>query len=503
MRGTAKQVPEAQPVLPADPVEEPTDRLPPPPECAEPAPFSWQVAAASWVGLVRRNNQDSAVSSPRLAAVADGMGGEAAGDLASMVAARRLWLAAADPSTVALADAVEQAGTDIARLVEQDRFLDGMGTTVCAALFDGRKLNFIHIGDSRAYRWRDGQLTQLTHDHSFVQQLIDQGHLTEDEARVHPRRSLVMRVVNGTALGAPDSFTETPQLGDRYLFCSDGLSSYVEAGAIAAALGASTIEESVDIMLEDASAAGAPDNVTIVATAIIPQDDGIDATAAQLWGAASAMTPPDGPAPAPADRQSSAPADRPSSAPTDGSAEVAAEGPDAADDIVAELARWGAHLPPATVAPRPSSARGHEAKPHRSARAGASAHSAASARSARRVRRLIVTVIVLLVLVVGAGSATAWVRSQYFIGVVDGQAAIFRGVPYKIGPWYLSRIAEPSTVNLADLPVFYADQVNDWAIRPGSLAAAEQSIAQLKTKADACIAAKADPNHTADAEDCP
>jgi len=176
MSDAAEEALEAQPTLPG---EEPTDRLPAP-ACDEAsddekAAFSWQVAAASWVGLVRRNNQDSACSSPRLAAVADGMGGEAAGDLASMVAARRLWLAAADPSNESLTDAVSLAGADIARLVKRDRSLDGMGTTVCAALFDGRTLDFVHIGDSRAYRWRDHQLTQLTHDHSFVQQLIDQG----------------------------------------------------------------------------------------------------------------------------------------------------------------------------------------------------------------------------------------------------------------------------------------------------------------------------------------
>jgi len=450
---------EAQPTLPD---EEPTDRLPVPAgDDGVKAAFSWQVTAASWVGLVRRNNQDSACSSPRLAGVADGMGGEAAGDLASMVAARRLWLAA-EASAGSLTDAVSQAGLDIAHLVKQDRSLDGMGTTVCAALFDGQKLDFVHIGDSRAYRWRDNQLTQLTHDHSFVQQLIDQGQLTEDEARVHPRRSLVMRVVNGTPIGVPDSFSDTPQLGDRYLFCSDGLSSYVETEAIVRALRASTIEESVDAMLEDASAAGAPDNVTIVATQIVPQDDTADATAPQLWGAASAMKPPTDPS-------------------------------DMSDDIVAELARWGARLPSASVAPRQPGRGGRAPHPR----------TLAHSRLTTRARRLIVAAVVLAVLAAGALGATAWIRSQYYLGVIGGQAAIFRGVPYKVGPWYLSTVAETSTVNLSDLPVFYADQVKSWAIRPGSLAAAEQSMAQLRAKADACVAARGGQGNTTGTEDCP
>jgi len=443
--------------------EERTVKLPDAEPATPPERYSWQVAAASWVGLLRRNNQDSACSSPRLAGVADGMGGEAAGDLASMVAARRLWLAAANPSVGSLVGAVAAAGDDIAALVQQDKNLDGMGTTICAALFDGHELDIVHIGDSRAYRWRAGKLKQLTHDHSFVQQLIDQGSLTEEQARVHPRRSLVLRVVNGTSIGSPDHFTETPQLGDRYLFCSDGLCGYVDTATIRKAIAEPTLDEAVEAMLADATAAHAPDNVTVVVTEIVAQDDELDAAPAKLWGAASTMEPP---ADATADTaEATAAADEP-------------------DDIVAQLAHWGAKVP-TEVAPRTPAPRRVKTP----------------FRPPYWLRRLIVGLIVLAVLLGAAMGVRTWTQTQWFIGVVDGNAAIFQGVPYKVGPWYLSTIEQTSTVSLADLPAFYADQVRDWAIRPSSMAAAQESLQTLKQQADACIAARA--GQTPSVEGCP
>ena len=444
-----------QPTAPIDTEE--TSRLPVDPAHG-PAAFSWRVAAVSWVGLTRRNNQDSAFSSPRLVAVADGMGGEAAGDIASQVAVRRLWLAAADPTAGSLMGAVADAGDDIAELVSGNPDMEGMGTTICAAAFDGHELDFVHVGDSRAYRLRDGKLKQLTHDHSFVQQLIDQGHLTPDEARVHPKRSLVLRVVNGTSLGAPDHFNDAPRMGDRYLLCSDGLSAYVDAHAIQAALGKPGLEEAIDQMLDAAAAANAPDNVTIVVTEIVQRDETLDADKPQMWGAASALRPP------------SDPIDEASGEP----------------GIVSELARWGVKVPqpstpvtPTDAAPRP-------------ARSGL-----------RWPRRLAVSLVAAIVLAAGALGGSAWLKTQYFIGVVDDKAAIFQGVPYKVGPWYLSSIEQTSSVQLADLPPYYADQVRGWSIRPASLDAAEQSLAMLKAKADACIAARTDPTQATPGENCP
>ena len=440
-------------------------------------PMSWRTAAASWVGLVRRNNQDSAVSSPRVAAVADGMGGEAAGDLASMVAARQLWLAGNDPHAHSLTTAVDSASDDIADLVVDDPYLEGMGTTICGAIFDGHTLEFVQIGDSRAYRWRDGVLTQLTQDHSFVQRLIDQGHLTPEEARVHPKRSLVLRVVNGTALGAPDEFSDTPILGDRYLFCTDGLSSYVEPGIIEDTLRLDSLDDAVDQMVAAASAAGAPDNITLVLVQMVAKDAELDAAPAKLWGAAATMTPPAEPAPAGA--------------------------------IADELIRWGVRPTPAVplvaaTAPAPSlaSTSGPTAAPTAEPTSGVTQ---VAPRVAKRswmpwAGAGLATLVVLISAAIGTD---LWLRSQYFLGPVGGQVAIFQGVPTKIGPLYLSSVAQSSTVNLSDLPVYYADQVRHWAIRPTSLEAARQSLAQLQAKADVCVQARLNPGLTTGGEDCP
>ena len=155
-----------------------------------------RVVSHSEIGLVRKNNQDSGYASSRLLVVADGMGGAAAGDLASAVAVNTLRQVDEDVSGAAMlptmAAAVAAANQRIAALVEEDIALDGMGTTVTATLFDGSELGLVHIGDSRAYRWRDAALERLTHDHSWVQSLVDEGKISEDEAAVHPHRSLLL-----------------------------------------------------------------------------------------------------------------------------------------------------------------------------------------------------------------------------------------------------------------------------------------------------------------------
>jgi len=412
--------------------------------------MSWKVAGASWVGLLRKNNQDSAFGSPRLVGVADGMGGEAAGDLASVVAVRRLLLADAhSPLPEALSAAVSDASADIADLVLHNPDLAGMGTTICAAAFDGNEMSFVHIGDSRAYQWRDGVLTQLTHDHSFVQQLIDQGQLTPELARVHPKRSLVLRIVNGTPISRPDRFVCQPRIGDRYLFCSDGVSSFVDPAVLVLALRSEELDQAVKLLLSGADDVGAPDNVTLVLVDIVAQNDELDKAPPQVWGAAEALHQPES---------------------------------EPIGDVVEQLGSWGVSVNPGQlVAPRPK-------KP----------------RKRRRIwlRRLIAALLMVALVASGAFGARTWLDGQYFIGVVHNRAAIFQGAPYHLGPWYLSRVVVVSEVNLSDLPVYYADRVQHWRIRGTTLPAAEQSLAELKAKADVCVAARLDPS-VPGSEDCP
>jgi serine/threonine protein phosphatase PrpC len=196
--------------------------------------------AHSEIGLIRKNNQDSGYASPNLLAVADGMGGAAAGDLASSVAIDtiRKTAAPADSKQMlgVLADAIRDANDKIAELIESDVSLEGMGTTVTGAMFDGVELGLAHIGDSRAYLMRDGRLERLTHDHTWVQSLVDDGKISQTEAAIHPHRSLLLKVLNGQPTNDPDLTTVPVQVGDRVIFCSDGDCGLIDDDFIDAAL---------------------------------------------------------------------------------------------------------------------------------------------------------------------------------------------------------------------------------------------------------------------------
>ena len=197
--------------------------------------LSLRYVALTDTGLRRTSNQDSGYASSRLIAIADGMGGAAAGDLASaetMNIIRQLdrELDDVDPLT-ALGEAVRTANHHLGELVANDPAVEGMGTTLEAMLWDGQRFATAHIGDSRAYRLRDGELTQISSDHTFVQSLVDEGKLTPDEARGHPHRSLLLRVLLGRDDNEPDLDHVEGQLGDRYLLCSDGLTDMVDDAA--------------------------------------------------------------------------------------------------------------------------------------------------------------------------------------------------------------------------------------------------------------------------------
>ena len=192
---------------------------------ADDARLGLRYAALSDVGRVRKDNQDSGFASPHLLVIADGVGGAARGDIASSTAVqalRRLDGPAPDDLLEALAGAIHRAHDRIAELVEQDPELDGTSTTVTAALFDGSRVGVAHIGDSRGYLLRDGTLAQITKDHTFVQSLIDEGRITEDESRTHPHRNLILRAVDGVHETDPDLFYIELVPGDRMLLCSDG-----------------------------------------------------------------------------------------------------------------------------------------------------------------------------------------------------------------------------------------------------------------------------------------
>ena len=204
-------------------------------------------AAGSDVGRRRAMNQDSAAASTRLLVVADGMGGHAHGEVASAVAVEAVMelekRLAADLSdvdlTAELGTALDEAAARLTNLAQDDPQLRGTGTTVVAFLVDGTRIGIAHIGDSRAYMFRDGELVRLTRDHTLVQSLVDEGRITEQEAAIHPRRSWLMRTLQDGSAAEPDLFIHDAVIGDRYLICSDGLTAVLRRrdGGRGAALG--------------------------------------------------------------------------------------------------------------------------------------------------------------------------------------------------------------------------------------------------------------------------
>lgn len=237
-------------------------------------------AARSDRGLVRSSNQDSVYAGPRLLALADGMGGHAAGEVASKVVIASLAPLdddePGDDLLTQLREAVQQGNQAISELVANDPDLDGMGTTLTAVLFSGSRLGLVHVGDSRAYLLRGGQFSQITRDDSFVNELLEQGRITEDEAATHPQRSLLLKALTGHEV-EPSFTVREARAGDRYLLCSDGLSGMVSNETLAEAMRIPDPQDCADRMIELALKGGGTDNVTVIVADVVDVDFGEDA----------------------------------------------------------------------------------------------------------------------------------------------------------------------------------------------------------------------------------
>ena len=229
--------------------------------------------AVSDVGRVRKDNQDSGYSGPWLLAVCDGVGGAARGDIASGTAIAELRRLDEAPGQVDVIDRVgdglHDAHLAIGAQVDQDPALNGTSTTATVALFDGRRLAVGHVGDSRAYLLRDGELSQLTNDHTFVQSLIDEGRITEAEARVHPHRNLILKALDGLHDVEPDLFALELVPGDRLFLCSDGACGVLDDERITALLADGTPEFASIELVRASLDAGSSDNVTCVVADVV------------------------------------------------------------------------------------------------------------------------------------------------------------------------------------------------------------------------------------------
>ena len=235
--------------------------------------ISW--GARSDVGLVRGHNEDSFLLRTPLFMVSDGMGGHAAGEVASSIAVETVGEQA--PGTaddVLLGAAVEAANMAVIEAAEQGIGKPGMGCTATAVLIEKNKMAVAHVGDSRAYVLRQGTLVRVTHDHSYVEELVDAGEITADEARTHPSRSIITRALGSDPDMYADHFSLEVNDGDRIILCSDGLSSMISDAEIeSVAVSSATPQQAADNLVAAALTAGGADNVTVVVVDVL--NDGL------------------------------------------------------------------------------------------------------------------------------------------------------------------------------------------------------------------------------------
>ncbi len=432
-------------------------------------------AAKSDVGMVRPANEDSGFAGRTLLAVADGMGGHAAGELASSTAIATL--AELDSGTLtedllpALQEAIATSAERIGQFIQADRSRAGMGTTLTAILWQSGRIAVINVGDSRAYLLRDGELAQITHDHTYVQSLIDQGQITPAQARTHPKRNLLLRAIDGSAIPEGEGSVREAQVGDRFLLCSDGLCGYVEDEAIAQVLrDVSDPTAAVTALVDLALEAGAPDNVTaVVADVLEASDDEVARLAADatpvVVGAAGEQRNRD------ALPGLSFPDD------VGVSGDQAAMGPQVVGGLVARGAdRNGAEDhddptggsagpgPDDEIPPRPGFVRRH-------------------------LMGVSVAGVVLIGMLVGAGGFLWWLSSQWYVGSQSGYVTIYQGVPQTFLGVSLNRSVTQTSLMTSTLPVYDQQQLEQ-TIEAPTEADAQRIVADLQVKATAC---QADP----------
>jgi serine/threonine protein phosphatase PrpC len=442
--------------------------------------LSLRYGARSDVGLLRDGNEDAMYAGPRLLAVADGMGGHAAGEVASRVVIETVAALDAQPPagdlTAALRDAVQTANGYLRDMVAADGALEGMGTTLTALLWVGEQLGLVHVGDSRGYLFRDGQLQPITHDHTLVQNLIDEGRITAEEASTHPQRSWITRALDGRDTIDLDLSTRDVRPGDRYLLCSDGLSSYVSAETIADALRLPDPQEACDRLVDLALRAGGPDNVTCIVADLVEDDGAAERPilgGAAADGAADRTPVPDSPASRAAGR-----------AVDDGSG-TAGSGPAGAGRQQVDVTGFHTAVPAAArtaVAVDPTPRRrgldsDNEDAPPTPPEGGAR-------------KLLVVLAAVLLVVALGVLGTFLYIRNQYYVGVAPGSpatVAVYRGVSGSILGIDLSRVDSHTNLPVSAVPDFDRQKVLA-GFQASSRSDADRIVQRLR--AEACAAAR-------------
>lgn len=455
--------------------------------------LSLRYAARTHVGLVRDHNEDSGYASSRLLVIADGMGGQAAGEIASAVALETL--AELDsPHTQGLTgdpvrdldDRVKLANTKIRAVIAQRPEFEGMGTTVTALfLAGGSHCAFAHIGDSRAYRLRGGTLEQISTDHTWVQRLIDEGQITEDEAGRHPQRSLLMRALGTTAEVDLDLTVLDVQPGDRYLLCSDGLSGFVPFNTLASTLtGYGDPHQAAETLIQHALRGGGADNITCIVADAVEQ------------------APPGGRAPSQAETQYlELPVVVGAAAENQGASNLANYAPPASRPQAAADPNVTGMIPPlpqqpGAAAPPPPAGAAVDGREDTAELEAVEAESEGGHKR-RWVKPVVITGVCVLVLGgLGAG-AYLWTQQQYYVAAdSNGHVAIYQGVDYSLAGFKLSHVYSSEPVTVAGLPAPEQAKINS-SITATSLADAHSIVASLSVMESECAAVAAVPSTSA------
>lgn len=430
--------------------------------------LSLRFAAGSHKGMIREGNEDSGYAGPRLLAIADGMGGQAAGEVASSEVISTIVALDDDvPGSdilTSLGTAVQRANDQLRLMVEEDPQLEGMGTTLTALLWTGQRLGLVHVGDSRAYLLRDGVLTQITQDHTWVQRLVDEGRITEEEATTHPQRSLLMRALGSGDHVEPDLSIREVRAGDRYLICSDGLSGVVSHQTMEETLASyQGPQETVQELIQLALRGGGPDNITVIVADVLDIDSG-DTLAAQLSdtpvvvGAVAEnqlQLQDNGAMQTPAGRASSLGRQVPGQG---GGGEF---GPPGSGDTTGYVSTggFGDYSDEDFVKPR---------------------------KGRRWLKRSFFTILALAVIGGGLYGGYRWTQTQYYVGTKGEHVALYRGISQDLAWVSLSKVEKDHPeIELKYLPPYQQKQVKE-TIAEGGLGDARSKVDELSVQASAC-----------------